>query len=498
MRAWPAPYHAPMPQRWLRRAAIFLPAAAVLAVLAPFVDVDPADGFTFSNSPFTDEAWWLANARNFALFGEWSTDDWNLHLVSPVYSVLQAAALSASGVDMMAARLLVIGAVALTCLILALGLRRPFGAGPAVAGAAGYGFSILVLYYGRLAYLEPLVAAGLAAGALAAARPATSRPWLWGLVGGGLLALAIGVKPTALPLVGGMLAALLLVDGPRSPWTRRWVVGATVAVLAAALAWTAAVIVPEREAVGVVARILAEVTLPENPGELLYRVLSYPLSNDRALIYSLPLLLGGTAGAALAWAGRHTLPPSTRRLLLIAVGWVAVGVIVLMVIPYRPNRYFLPLLPGLAMLTAGAFFLWPGWAHQRLPDWAGSRLLATLAMALLTLPGLLVHISQMQDGTRNLVPLQERVAAALPEGAAVEGAYAPLLAFRAPAVAIVSRPAAAVNPGDLYTLRDVRWLVVEPGEEPAWAGLQPAAWGARQIVLCEPWGRVELCLLHVP
>jgi hypothetical protein len=65
-------------------------------------------------------------------------------------------------------------------------------------------------------------------------------------------------------------------------------------------------------------------------------------------------------------------------------------------------------------------------------------------------------------------------------------------------VAIVSRPAVAVNPGDLYTLRDVRWLVVEPGEEPAWAGLQPAAWGARQIVLCEPWGRVELCLLHVP
>jgi 4-amino-4-deoxy-L-arabinose transferase-like glycosyltransferase len=498
MRAWPAPYHAPMPQRWLRRAAIFLPAAAVLAVLAPFVDADPADGFTFSNSPFTDEAWWLANARNFALFGEWSTDDWNLHLVSPVYSVLQAAALSATGVDMMAARLVVIGAVALTCLILALGLRRPFGVGPAVAAAAGYGFSALVLYYGRLAYLEPLVALGLAAGAFASARPDTSRPWLWGLIGGGLFALAIGVKPTAVPLVGGMIAVLLVVDGARSPWPRRWALGATAAVLAAALAWSVAVIVPQREAVSVVARILAEVTLPENPGELLYRVLSYPLSNDRALIYSLPLLLGGTAGVVLGWAQRDSLAPSTRRLLVIAAGWVVVGVIVLMVIPYRPNRYFLPLLPGLAMLTAGALSLWRGWARQRLPAWAASRLFATLAIALLTLPGLLMHLSQMHGSTRNLVPLQERVAAALPEGAAVEGSYAPLLAFRAPAVAIVSRPAAAVNPGDLYTVQGVRWLVLEPGEEPAWAGLQPAAWDARQIVLCEPWGRVELCLVRVP
>jgi 4-amino-4-deoxy-L-arabinose transferase-like glycosyltransferase len=487
-----------MPQRWLRRAATFLPAAAVLAVLSPFVDMDPADGFTFSNSPFTDEAWWLANARNFALFGEWSTDDWNLHLVSPVYSALQAAALSATGVDMMAARLVVIGAVALTCLILVLGLRRPFGTGPAVAGAAAYGFSILVLYYGRLAYLEPLVAAGLAAGAFASARSDASRPWLWGLVGGGLFAFAIGVKPTAIPLVGGMIAVLLVIQGARSPWTRRWALGATAAVLAAALTWSVAVIVPQREAVSVVARILAEVTLPDNPGELLYRVLSYPISNDRALIYSLPLLLGGTAGAVLAWAGRRTLPASTRRLLVIAVSWVVVGVIVLMVIPYRPNRYFLPLLPGLAILTAAAFSLWGGWAHHRLPAWARSRLLATLAIVALTLPGLLVHLTYMQGSTRNLVPLQERVAAVLPEAAAVEGAYAPLLAFRAPAVAIVSRPAAAVNEGDLYTVHGVRWLVVEPGDEPAWAPRQPAAWGARQIVLCEPWGRVELCLLRVP
>jgi 4-amino-4-deoxy-L-arabinose transferase-like glycosyltransferase len=154
-----------MPQRWLTRAAMFLPAAAVVGILGTFADVDPWDGFTFSNSPFTDEAWWLANARNFAVFGHWSTDDWNLHLVSPVYSTVQAVALMVAGVDLIAARLVVVAAVALTCIALAVCLRRPFGNGPAIVAAAAYGFSLLILYYGRLAYVEPVVALALVTGA---------------------------------------------------------------------------------------------------------------------------------------------------------------------------------------------------------------------------------------------------------------------------------------------------------------------------------------------
>src|SRR5688572_28699886 len=275
-----------MPRRRLLAAALFLPALAVLVVLVPFVAADPAAGFTFSNSPFTDEAWWLANARNLVLLGRWSTDDWNLHLVSPVYSGLQAATLALAGVGLVPARLVVIGCVGLTCVALAIGLRGPLGRGPAFAAAAAYGFSPLVLFYGRLAYLEPLVALGLTVGALLVLRRETARPLVVGLAAGVSLALAIGTKPTAIPLMLGILGGVLLVSGRSSSWARRWVLGASGAIIAAAILWLALIWLPNRAEVAVVARILAEVTLPSEGGEMLFRVLSYAVSNDRALLYS--------------------------------------------------------------------------------------------------------------------------------------------------------------------------------------------------------------------
>ncbi|CAN5117902.1 hypothetical protein BH24CHL7_BH24CHL7_11740 [soil metagenome] len=494
----PATYDAPMPKRWFRLAALFLPAAVVVVLLAPFADVDPVDGFTFSNSPFTDEAWWLANARNFAHFGYWSTDDWNLHLVSPVYSVLQAAALAIGDVDMLSARLMVVGTVSVTCLVLAFGLRGPFGARPAILAATAYGSSVLVLYYGRLAYVEPVVALALVTGSLFVARVDDRRPWLWGLLGGGFLALAIGAKPTAIPLVAGLLGGLLLVEGRQSSWARRWTLGAGAVIIAMAVAWALLVLLPQREAVSVVGRILAEVTLPADAGELLYRVLAYPVSNDLALIYSIPLLLGGGAGVVLAWRQRESLPAPTRRLLVVAASWVLVGIVVLMVIPYRPNRYFLPLLPALAVLTAAALSLWPARAAGLPSRRSMSRVGLLVAGTALTLPGLLLHAGWMWNGTRQLLPLQQQVAEALPPGAVVEGAYGPLWAFRAPVTAIVSRPDSMVNGGDLYATRGVRWIVTQPQAVPAWAAQHPAKWSARRTVLCHRWGREELCLFNVP
>ena len=473
-----------------------MPAMAVLVLLVPFVAADPTAGFTFSNSPFTDEAWWLANARNLVLLGRWSTDDWNLHLVSPVYSGLQAAALSLAGVSLVPARLVVIGSVGLTCVLLAIGLRGPLGRWPAFAAAAAYGFSPLVLYYGRLAYLEPIVALGLTAGGLLVLRREADRPLLVGLLAGLALALAIGTKPTAIPLAVGMLGGVLVVGGRSSPWARRWVLGAAGAVVAAAIAWIAVIWLPNRAEVGVVARILAEVTLPQEGGELLYRIFSYAVSNDTALLYSLPLLLGTAVAFALAWARWPALPLVTQRLIGAAGGWLIVGVVVLLVIPYRPNRYFLPLVPPLAIMTAIGLSLLARLLAER--GRIGLRLPALgLAVGLLVLPGLVLHAGWMLNARSVMPDVQEQVARLVPATQAVEGAYAPLLALKAPVVAIVSRPESDVNPGDLYAERGVRWVVVEPAETPAWAPLHQQAWDARQQVLCLPWASSELCLVHV-
>lgn len=486
-----------MPRRRLLTAAPFLPALAVVVLLVPFVAADPVAGFTFSNSPFTDEAWWLANARNLVLLGQWSTDDWNLHLVSPVYSGLQAAALALAGVSLVSARLVVIGSVGLTCLALAIGLRGPFGRGPALAAAAAYGFSPLVLYYGRLAYLEPILALGLSVGGLLVLRRQSGRPLIVGLVAGVVLALAIGTKPTAIPLVLGLLAGVLVVNGRASSWARRWVLAAGCALVAAAVLWIALIWLPNRAEMDVVARILAEVTLPREGGELLFRIFSYAVSNDRALLYSLPLLLGATLGLVLAWLRWASLPLATQRLIGAGGGWLLVGLVVLLVIPYRPNRYFLPLVPALAILTATGLSLLGRWLAEG--GRRGLRLPAIgLASAALVLPGLLLHAGWMINARSDMAAVQDQVARTIPAREAVEGAYAPLLAFRAPVVTIVARPQAGVNSGDLYVERGVRWVVIEPNETPAWVPLHRAEWDARQQVLCVPWGSTELCLVHVP
>ncbi|HLO36730.1 MAG TPA: hypothetical protein VK194_11630, partial [Candidatus Deferrimicrobium sp.] len=133
----------------------------VLVLLAVFVRVDPPGGVTTSNGPYTDEAWDVVNARNVVLLGRFSTDDWNLHLVNVPFSAAQAAVFAIAGVGMAQARFVSIVAVALAMAVLGWGLRRPLGRGPALLTAVAYGCSAMVLFYGRLAFLEPTVALGL-------------------------------------------------------------------------------------------------------------------------------------------------------------------------------------------------------------------------------------------------------------------------------------------------------------------------------------------------
>jgi hypothetical protein len=66
-------------------------AFAVSGLLLAFIGADPTRGITGSKSPFTDEAWNVLNARNLALLGTWSTDEFNLDLVNGPFSLLEDA-----------------------------------------------------------------------------------------------------------------------------------------------------------------------------------------------------------------------------------------------------------------------------------------------------------------------------------------------------------------------------------------------------------------------
>ncbi|MEA2620730.1 MAG: hypothetical protein QOC97_1503, partial [Chloroflexota bacterium] len=96
-------------------------------VLLVAIDHDPAHGVTFSNSPYSDEAWRALNARNLVLLGTWATDSFVLHLEQIPLSLVQALVFSIAGVGLVQARLISVVATMAMAAVLLVGLRRPLG-----------------------------------------------------------------------------------------------------------------------------------------------------------------------------------------------------------------------------------------------------------------------------------------------------------------------------------------------------------------------------------
>jgi 4-amino-4-deoxy-L-arabinose transferase-like glycosyltransferase len=490
-------------------------AVAFFVLLAAFAGVDPARGVTASTSPFTDEGWNVLNARNLVLFGRWSTDAWAMHIVNFPFSALQAAWLALAGVGIVPARLLVIAMGAIALAALGTGLRRPLGGSGAAVATAALAGSALFLYYGRLAYLEPLVTLWLILALLALTR---ERPSLAaGLVAGLAVALAVATKASAAAAGGGMLAGLAVAGWP-DPRVRRALAGAVIAALVVALIWLVVFALPQPTVLATDLRIWAPEPLPRSLQQLVARITAYPTRSDGGIPLALPLLLAGAAGLVVVLLRHASLDERQRRVAAACVGWFVAGMAVLLIVPYRPNRYLVPLLPPLAVLTGLGFDVAAGWLARRsrggvsapradAPDGAagpGRRRADAVSVALagvlalvLVLPGLALDAGWMTATPSTLPAVQARIAALVPAGAAVQGDLAPVLAMRARAQTIVSRPATDVNAGDLYAGNGVRW-VFTTGAAPAWAPLHPAAWAARVRVLCLSWGPGETCLYRLP
>ncbi len=455
---------------------------------------------TGSNSPFTDEAWNVLNARNFVVLGRWSTDGWDRQLVSIPFMVAQVLAFQLGGVGIVQARLVSVVATALTVLAIGWGLRRALGTGPAILGALALGSCALFIYYGRLALLEPSVALWLTLGGLLVLAADGRRAALTGIAAGLCFGAAIGTKPNAAFAVVGLLAAVAVADGWRSAAVRRWVAGALATLLVLGLAWTLLVYLPNRAQVAAVLQSWPTEQLPRTAGELWRRVIGYFfIENDTTLGLAGPLLIGGSAGGLVALATWRQRSPLERRLVAAAGGWAAASFAVLAALPYHPNRYAVPIMPAMAILLAVGAAILVGRLRTALP--ASGLLLAGFAVAAaVTVPGLLRYQTWIDSSGSTLPGIQARLADAVPPGAVVEGRYAPLFLMRAPVVTLFSVSAWNLNEGDLYRTRGVRWVLTSADDIPSWAeGPEAAAWAARQVVSCAPWGaEPSVCLYRLP
>lgn len=160
-----------------------------------------------------------------------------------------------------------------------------------------------------------------------------------------------------------------------------------------------------------------------------------------------------------------------------------------------PNRYVVPALPGLAVLAGfGLATVVPPLAPGR----AG--LLVALALAL-ALPGTAQYLHDAAASGHQREHGQRTLAAALPEGAVVYGAYAPTMLFDTRAELLTLWPSAGANTGDpvgrfgvTHVLAATAGDLTDPTLRVA--GLQPLqqADGIIQV----PWGHHTLHPHKIP
>jgi 4-amino-4-deoxy-L-arabinose transferase-like glycosyltransferase len=472
-------------------------AVAVLALLLPFLRADPPEGLTVSNAPWTDEGFNLANARARVLTGRFATGDVDRSLTNGAYSAAAAGLFALTGPRLAAGRALSAASAAGAVLLLALGLRRPLGAPAALLAAAALGGADLLLEYGRLALVEPAVVVLLAAAFVLATRAAWRPSPLAGAGLGLLLAAAVSVKAIAL-LPGAAMVAVVLV----AAWRRRdrpalRMGAAAVAALAlAAAAWLLLVALPNWERLRTALRIWPRVGYLGSPAALAGRLGGYLVSSDQAVGRSLPLLLAAAAGMAVAAGRWRRLPPAARDALVMAALWgaglwVAVGAGDYLPDHYQaPNRYVVPALPGLAVLAGYGLAAVAGWAR-----WRPAVVAVVLALAVAG-PGVARYLAGALGAGEQRERDQRVLAAALPAGAVVLGAYAPTLLFDTRLGALTPWPPAGANVRDPAGRLGVTHLLVGGAADPT-GRLLPAGAGLAPLARVR-WGREEVSLYRLP
>ena len=176
--------------RWMLVAILLL--GALLRTLFPAADApwNPAVGIVWH-----DEGAWVHNARNKAMFGAWSLDQWNPMYIAPVFTGLEYVSFRALGVGVRQARIVpeICGLAAVW--LLALGVCRVGGRRAGLIAAALLATNYFYVMWDRTALMEGPMAAFMVMSWYCYTRAEESP--LWGLAAGAGALLAFFTKAAA-------------------------------------------------------------------------------------------------------------------------------------------------------------------------------------------------------------------------------------------------------------------------------------------------------------
>jgi len=304
-----------------------------------------------------DEGPWVHNARNKALWGEWSTDRWNPMYLAPVFTGLEYVAFESFGVGQWQARIVSMAMGTLAILFVALGVGASASRRAALVAAALLACDHGWVQWNRVALLETTMVAFIAVswGAYALAE----RHRLWGALAGVAAWLAFFSKASAAFYIValGLEAATTVVLGMRARENAdlRNRAGAALWTLAG-LAIAAALFlvffaIPHWDEVRFYNWQMSVTRKPTyGVAALISRASWVPAVND-FFLRQLPVVFLGLAGAlGLAWRWRTA--RSAERLLALSVG---LGLLEIIVHDAGNERRLLIFIPTLVALAAPIF-----------------------------------------------------------------------------------------------------------------------------------------------
>jgi 4-amino-4-deoxy-L-arabinose transferase-like glycosyltransferase len=384
---------------------LILAVAALMRALYPAADPpwNPSVGIVWH-----DEGPWVHNARNQALFGQWSLDQWNPLYIAPVFTGLEYLAFRGFGVGVRQARVVPEVCGLLSVWLLALGVARIGGRRAGLIAAALAGTNYFYVMWNRAALMEGPMVAFMAASWYCYVR-AEDEPH-WGFVAGASAVLAFFTKASAAFFVVALgLDALLSTLSIRGAVTTSgrartgfWTLGGLMVCGTAALALF---VLPNWSSYRFYNWQMSVTRKPTyDIKSLVDRVSWFPLQDAFTRTWFVLALAAAYAGGLLSrW---RALGPGERLLVL----WVLLGAAELILHDASNERrfvFFIPALAALASLALGQLQILPA-ALEQVP-----RRRAVVALPIVLYGAYVVFASIVRIGFLGEISPNVRIAGAL-------------------------------------------------------------------------------------
>ncbi len=295
-----------------------------------------------------DEGAWTHNARNKALWGEWTQDGWNPMYIAPVFTAVEYAAFEAFGVGLRQARLMPELLGLLSVLVMALGVARLGGRRAGLVAGALLATNYVYVMWNRTAMMEGPMSAFMCLAWYGVVRAEFSARWAWLAAAGALLAFFTKAAAAFFVAAVGLEALLALWLGWDHPRRRQIGLVTIVALVVCGAVALAAFIAPNWDAFwfyNVQTSILRKPSYTVKA--LADRITQFPVLHDVFTRTAFATLVGLTV--ALGMLARWRRLSSGERLLVL---WVGLGALELILHDVGNERRFVFLIPALTALTA--------------------------------------------------------------------------------------------------------------------------------------------------